>query len=60
MAEYDEQSWYVMGAYRFNDRMGRLQLNYVSVSGDEEDYNGEAGGGDNRYDAILGQLQLYF
>ena len=43
-----------------NDRMGRLQLNYVSVSGDEEDYNGEAGGGDNRYNAILGQLQLYF
>ena len=43
-----------------NDRMGRLQLNYVSVSDDEEDYNGEAGGGDNRYDAILGQLQLYF
>ncbi len=101
MEEYDEQSWYVMGAYRFNDivegvvryqeaecenckgvpnddrdldrfevglsfflgpndRMGRLQLNYASVSGDEEDYNGEAGGGDNRYDAILGQLQLYF
>ena len=25
-----------------NDRMGRLQLNYVSVSGDEEDYNGDA------------------
>ena len=101
MAEYGEQSWYVMGAYRFNDlveglvryqeakcdncrgvpnddrdldrfevglsfflgpndRMGRLQLNYVSVSGDKEDYNGEAGGGDNRYNAILGQLQLYF
>ncbi|MDD9869208.1 MAG: porin [Gammaproteobacteria bacterium] len=99
--EYDEQSWYVMAAYRFNDivegvvryqdaecdncdgvpnhdqdldrfeaglnfflgpteRTGRLQLNYVSVGGDEEDYVGEAGGSDNRFDAVLGQLQLYF
>lgn len=99
--EYDEQSWYVMAAYRFNDivegvvryqdaecdncrgvanddrdldrfevgvnlflgpteRTGRLQLNYVSVGGDEEDYNAEAGGSDNRYDAVLGQLQFYF
>jgi len=98
---YDEQSWYVMAAYRFNDmvegvvryqdaecdncrgtanrdqdldrfevgvnlflgpteQMGRLQLNYVSVGGDEEDYVGRAGGSDNRYDAILGQLQLHF
>lgn len=99
--DYDEQSWYVMAAYRFNDivegvvryqdaecdncdgvpnhdqdldrfevgvnlflgpteRTGRLQLNYVSVGGDEEDYVGEAGGSDNRFDAVLGQLQFYF
>jgi len=107
--DFDEQSWYVMAAYRFNDmvegvvryqdaecdncrgvpnddrdidrfevgvnlflgpteRTGRLQLNYVSVGGDEEDYGdggstlggGRAGSSDNRFDAILGQLQFYF
>ena len=42
-----------------NDRNGRVQLNYVRVGGDEEDYSGRAGG-DDKYDAILGQVQLYF
>ena len=42
-----------------NDRNGRVQLNYVRVGGDEEDYSGRAAG-DDRYDALLGQVQLYF
>ena len=42
-----------------NDRNGRVQLNYVKVGGDEEDYSGRAAG-DDEYDAILGQVQLYF
>ena len=43
-----------------NDRNGRVQLNYVNVGRDEEDYSGVAGGSDNKYDAILGQLQFMF
>ena len=42
------------------DTTGRIQLNYVKVGRDEEDYSGVAGGGNNRYDALLGQLQFMF
>ena len=41
-------------------RNGRVQLNYASVGGDESDYAGVAGGGNNRYDAILAQVQFAF
>ncbi len=39
---------------------GRVQLNYASVGGDEDGYKGVAGGGNNRYDAILAQVQFAF
>ncbi len=41
---------------------GRLQLNYASVGGDEDGYNegAIAGGGNNRFDAILAQVQFAF
>lgn len=99
--DWDEEAWFVEGAYRINDmvegvvrwqnaecddckgqagvnqelsrfevglnlflgqndRNGRVQLNYVNVGRDEEDYSGVGGGSDNRYDAILGQLQFMF
>lgn len=59
----DELSRFELGLNLFlgqNDRNGRVQLNYVKVGRDEEDYAGVAGGSDNRYDAILGQLQFMF
>ena len=43
-----------------NKRNARVQLNYASVGGDEDGYEGAAGKDNNRYDAILAQVQFAF
>ena len=43
-----------------NRKNGRVQLYAANVGQDEEDYNGNAGGGNNKYDMVGAQLQLSF